>query len=147
MRTGGCARALRAIPAKRDLRVQHCTGAPGIVNTMAMLPAEPETDALLQAAGELTWAAGPDWPSCPASATALRAAATLSSSSTCAPARRSGSSERGCFAMHAIEQSRRAAGSQHGQRKFSLWTGDLGLACYLWDCIRVSAGFPTLDFF
>ena len=50
------------------------------------------------------------------------------------------------FAMHAIEQGDRGR-AEHGQRKFSLWTGDVGLACYLWDCVRVNHAFPTLDFF
>jgi hypothetical protein len=50
------------------------------------------------------------------------------------------------FAMHAIDQCDRAV-KKYGQMKFSLWTGDLGLAIYLWDCIRISAKFPTLDVF
>jgi hypothetical protein len=50
------------------------------------------------------------------------------------------------FAMHAIEQCDRDV-KTFGQRKFSLWTGDLGLAIYLWDCIRASAKFPTIDVF
>jgi hypothetical protein len=29
----------------------------------------------------------------------------------------------------------------------ALWTGDLGLAVYLWDCINEGASFPTIDFF
>ena len=48
--------------------------------------------------------------------------------------------------MHAIDQCDRAL-EKYGQRKFSLWTGDLGLAIYLWDCIRATAKFPTLDIF
>ena len=50
------------------------------------------------------------------------------------------------FAMHGIDQCDRAL-EKYGQRKFSLWTGDLGLAIYLWDCIRATAKFPTLDVF
>ena len=50
------------------------------------------------------------------------------------------------FAMHSIEQCDRAL-TKYGQRKFSLWTGDLGLAIYLCDCIRATARFPTLDIF
>ena len=38
--------------------VQHCHGAPGIVNCLAAAP-DPALDELLIAAGELTWAAGP----------------------------------------------------------------------------------------
>jgi Lanthionine synthetase C-like protein len=132
-------------PAQPELRVQHCTGAPGIVNTMSALPSDPEIDALLMAAGELIWAAGPiaKLPSLchgvPGSGYAfLKLHARTGDPRWLERARR--------FAMHAIEQSERGK-EQHGQRKYSLWTGDLGLACYLSDCIRVCAAFPTLDFF
>lgn len=36
---------------------------------------------------------------------------------------------------------------EHAQLRYSLWTGDLGLAVYLWDCIRARPCFPTLDVF
>ncbi|MGH2898406.1 MAG: lanthionine synthetase C family protein, partial [Solirubrobacteraceae bacterium] len=127
------------------LRVQHCTGAPGLVNCLAALPQDPETDALLIAAGELTWRAGPTTklPSlchgAPGSGYAfLKLFARTGDESWLLRARR--------FAMHAIEQGERGL-REHGQRKFSLWTGDLGLAVYLWDCIRASERFPTLDVF
>jgi hypothetical protein len=48
--------------------------------------------------------------------------------------------------MHAIEQAcadERAV----GRMRYSLWTGDPGLAIYLFDCIRVMPRFPTLDVF
>jgi hypothetical protein len=50
------------------------------------------------------------------------------------------------FAMHAIgqcDQHRREFGRYHP----SLWTGDVGLAIYLWSCIEVDCRFPTMDFF
>ncbi len=50
------------------------------------------------------------------------------------------------FAMHAIAQSE-ADCVAHGMRRYSLWTGDLGLAVYLWDCLKAHAAFPTLDVF
>jgi hypothetical protein len=132
-------------PSQAELRVQHCTGAPGVVNTLALMPRDPEADALLIAAGELTWAAGPvaKLPSlCHGVAGGGYAFLKL--------CKRTGEERwldrARCFAMHAIEQSERGLG-QHGQRKFSLWTGDLGLACYLWDCVRGGDQFPTLDFF
>jgi hypothetical protein len=50
------------------------------------------------------------------------------------------------FGMHGLEQADRAV-KRHGQRKFSLWTGDLGLATFLCDCIRGCDQFPTLDVF
>jgi hypothetical protein len=48
--------------------------------------------------------------------------------------------------MHAIGQLEDAA-ARHGQLRYSLWTGDLGLAVFLWDCIQGQAKFPTLDVF
>jgi hypothetical protein len=50
------------------------------------------------------------------------------------------------FAMHGIAQYRQLK-NRHGQGWHSLWTGDLGLAIYLWECITIEAGFPTMDFF
>jgi hypothetical protein len=50
------------------------------------------------------------------------------------------------FAMHAIEQNCRAI-AVHGQRKYSLWTGDLGLALFLRACIDGTADLPALDCF
>ena len=50
------------------------------------------------------------------------------------------------FAMHAIAQME-ADERRHGQQRYSLWTGDVGLAIYLWDCLRGRAEFPTLDVF
>ena len=48
--------------------------------------------------------------------------------------------------MHAIDQSDRHA-REYGHRRYSLWTGDVGLAVYLWDCINGEAKFPTMDVF
>jgi len=50
------------------------------------------------------------------------------------------------FAMHAIGQAA-ADARQYGQLRYSLWTGDLGLAIFLWDCICAQARYPTLDVF
>ena len=40
-----------------------------------------------------------------------------------------------------------ADAKQTGQLRYSLWTGDPGLAIYLWDCLHAQARFPTLDVF
>ena len=126
-------------------RVQHCIGAPGIVNCLASLPSDSEIDSLFAAAGELIWDAGPvnKLPSlchgAPGSGYAfLKLFARTGDEKWLERARR--------FAMHAIGQAERGV-AQHGQRKFSLWTGDLGLALYLADCIDARAEFPTLDVF
>jgi hypothetical protein len=50
------------------------------------------------------------------------------------------------FAMHAIGQVE-SARERWGRGRYSLWLGDPGVACYLWDCIRGEAEFPTLDVF
>jgi hypothetical protein len=50
------------------------------------------------------------------------------------------------FAMHAFEQVRRLR-AQTGRGRYSLWTGDLGVALYLADCISGTGIFPILDEF
>ena len=132
-------------PGAANIRVQHCTGAPGMINALAALPAERQTDELLLAAGELTWAAGPlaKLPSLchgvPGSGYAfLKLHARTGDEIWLDRARR--------FAMHAIGQADRGV-EQYGQRKFSLWTGDVGLALYLWDCVRGVGQFPMMEVF
>jgi hypothetical protein len=34
---------------------------------------------------------------------------------------------------------------QHGQGRYTLWTGDAGLAVYLWHCLQGQADLPGLD--
>jgi hypothetical protein len=50
------------------------------------------------------------------------------------------------YAMTAIFQYR-GAEMVAGRGRYSLWTGDIGLAIYLWDCITGDARFPTIDVF
>ena len=50
------------------------------------------------------------------------------------------------FAMHALAQSD-AQAALHGQRWFTLWTGDFGVALLLAGCLRSDAAYPTLDVF
>ena len=102
-------------------------------------------DALLQQAGELVWAAGPTikLPGlCHGAAGSgyafLKLYARTGDDKWLDRARK--------FAMHAIVQCDSAL-EKYGQRKFSLWTGDLGLAIYLWNCVQATAKFPTLDVF
>jgi hypothetical protein len=49
------------------------------------------------------------------------------------------------FAMHAVVQRDRMR-QQFGQARCSLWTGDPGLAVYLWHCLDGRAALPALDF-
>jgi hypothetical protein len=48
--------------------------------------------------------------------------------------------------MHAIHQVE-VARKHYGVGRYSLWTGDLGVAVYLCRCLDGEASFPTLDFF
>jgi hypothetical protein len=50
------------------------------------------------------------------------------------------------LAMHGCGQVERHR-VEYGQGRHSLWTGDLGLACLLWNCIVGTDAFPTLDVF
>ena len=128
--------------------VQFCSGAPGIVACMAGLDAggsRPSIDALLVDAGELVWRAGPTtkFPvlchgAVGAGYAFLKLYARTGDARWLARAR--------AFAMHGIDRSQRAL-EQYGQRKYSLWTGDLGLAVYIWDCVQGTAQLPTLDVF
>ncbi len=130
-----------------NLLVQHCHGAPGMITCLAELPAGADArfDHLLEKGGELIWRAGPlTKGSNLCHGTAGNGYAFLKLY------RRTGDAkwlERArAFAMHAIAQSEQHA-AQYGRRRYSLYTGDLGLAVYLWDCIKGEANFPTLDVF
>ena len=48
--------------------------------------------------------------------------------------------------MTAIAQSREAR-ARFGHGRYTLWTGDIGLAVFLWDCITGKPAFPTVDVF
>ena len=129
-------------PARPGFLVQWCHGAPGFVTSLASL-ADDRLDELLVAAGELVWTAGP-----------LRKGASL-----CHGTAGNGYTflklfvrtgeerwlERArAFAMHAIAQSERHAAT-YGMRRYSLYTGDPGLAIYLAECINGSDCWPSLD--
>ena len=128
------------------LLVQWCHGAPGMVTTFADAPfAAPELDRLLMRAGELVWRAGPlaKGPNlCHGTAgngyAFLKLYARFRDAVWLDRAR--------AFAMTAIEQCR-AARRKYRQGRYSLWTGDPGVAVYLHDCLRAEARFPTIDIF
>ncbi len=50
------------------------------------------------------------------------------------------------FAMHALRQSE-AAFAEHGDYRYSLWTGDAGLACFLLACMEPNMRLPGVDQF
>jgi hypothetical protein len=121
---------------RKDLRVQWCHGAPGIVAALAGAPKHSELDALLLSAGELTWTAGPlkKGPGlCHGTAgngyAFLKLHKRTRDTKWLERARR--------FAMHAITQRTGARG---------LYEGDIGLALYVKACIDVDDRWPLLDY-
>jgi hypothetical protein len=121
------------------IRVQWCHGAPGIVSTLGdLMPPE-----LALAGGELTWEAGPlrkGGGLCHGTAgngfTFLRLFALTGDERWLDRARR--------FAMHASEQVERER-TRIGRGRYTLWTGDIGVALYLCACIEIDPAFPTID--
>lgn len=136
-------------PSNKPPLVQDCHGAPGIICRLAglprSLPQADDWDELLRQAGELSWHAGPlnkGVAFCHGTAGTAHAFLQLF--------KRTGDEcwlERArAFAMHGIVQVERER-VVHGQGRHTLWSGDLGMACVLWDCITGQPGFPTLDLF
>ncbi len=139
-------RALLLTPAGEAPRLlmQFCHGAPGFVICLGDLPDGP-LDTLLLQAGEAIWAAGP-----------LAKGANLchgtggNGYAFLKLYQRTGDpmwlQRARAYAMHGLAQSQ-ADRLQYGQGRYSLWTGDLGFAVFLWDCLSGVANFPTLDVF
>ncbi|HVF15643.1 MAG TPA: LanC-like protein [Steroidobacteraceae bacterium] len=124
--------------------MQFCHGSPGFVICLADLPGA-SLDPILFAAGEATWMAGPL-----AKGSNLCHGTGGNGYAFLKLYQRTGDAqwlERArSFAMHGISQTQ-SDEREYGQLRYSLWTGDLGFAIYLWDCIRASPAFPTLDVF
>jgi hypothetical protein len=120
-----------------EIRVQWCSGAPGIVACAASyLDAE-----LLLAGAELTWKAGPPTMEkgagiCHGTAgngyAFLKTFERTGDDKWLARARR--------FAVHALEQVER-----RGHGRYSLWTGDLGVALFAADCLGARTAYPILE--
>ncbi len=125
--------------------VQDCHGAPGMLNRLAGMPRTAQWDALLLGAGELTWHAGPlvKGPGL-CHGTAGNALALLKLAERRADALWLARAR--AMAAHAAGQVERARARQ-GHGRYTLWTGDLGVACVLWDCIQGRGSVPTLDVF
>jgi lantibiotic modifying enzyme len=127
--------------------VQVCHGAPGMILCLADLPCgeDPDLDRLMVKGGELIWKAGPL-----AKGSNLCHGTAGNGYAFLKLYRRTGEERwldrARAFAMHAITQSESHA-ARYEQLRYSLWTGDLGLAIYLWDCICGDAKFPTMDIF
>jgi len=133
-------------PGRTQMLVQWCHGAPGIVTSLAPFPASLSADLeeMLVEAGSTIWEAGPlakGFGLCHGTAGNGLAFLALYQR-TGAPnwldrARR--------FAMHAVGQYE-AMRERHGRGRYTLWTGDAGLALYLAQCIEGKAGVPSLDY-
>ena len=113
---------------------QHCHGPPGMVTAFADAPfTSVELEDLLREGGQFTWSAGPL-----AKGSNLCHGTGGNGYAFLKLYRRTNDSiwlERArAFAMTAIAQYREAR-DQLGRGRFSLWTGDIGLAVYLWDCL------------
>jgi hypothetical protein len=119
-----------------SIRTQWCHGAPGIVASLARVLDED----LALAAGELIWRAGPLVKGanlCHGTAgngyAFLALFARTNDEQWLARAR--------AFAMHASAQVALAR-SMYGRGRHTLWTGDLGTALYLADCLEGSGELP-----
>jgi lantibiotic modifying enzyme len=119
------------------IRVQWCHGAPGIVATLGHIIDEE----LALAGGELTWRAGP-----------LGKGANLCHGTAgngyafLALLERTGDEQwlmrARAFAMHSARQVAQSR-MDYGRGRYTLWSGDLGTALYLADCID-GQGTPPL---
>jgi hypothetical protein len=125
------------------IRTQWCHGAPGVVASLAALPAGTELDGLLLEGGELTWTAGPLAKGaglCHGTAgngfALLKLFARTGDETWLDRARR--------FAMHAAAQVE-ADRSRYGQGRHTLWTGDLGTALYLTQCLDGGSALPAIE--
>ncbi len=126
----------------KPMLMQFCHGAPGFIICLADMPGT-ELDEVLIAGGEAIWGAGPLAKGsnlCHGTGgngyAFLKLYQRTQNPDWLARAR--------AFAMHGIEQTETDA-KAHGQMRCSLWTGDIGFAIYLWDCLRAKADFPSLD--
>jgi len=120
-----------------ETRVQWCHGAPGIVISAA----DYLDEELLRAGAELTWRAGPHGAEkgsslCHGTAgngyAFLKAFARTGDELWLERARR--------FAVHALGQV-----EQRGHGRYTLFTGDLGVALFAADCLDARSAFPVVD--
>jgi hypothetical protein len=121
------------------IRTQWCHGAPGMVASLWDLAPEE----LMIGGGELTWKAGPlaKGPGfCHGTSgngyAFLKLHALTGDEKWLDRAR--------AFGLHALGQIDRAR-EEHGQGRYTLFTGDLGVAVYLQACLERSSDVPTID--
>lgn len=133
------------LPGAQKMLMQWCHGAPGFVTALAGLPPGRSAviDRLLLAAGEAVWRAGPL-----TKGPGLCHGTAGNGYTFLVLHRRTGDARwldrARAFAMHAIGQCE-AARAAHGRGRYTLWTGDLGVAMFLWHCQQGGGGLPALD--
>jgi lantibiotic modifying enzyme len=129
------------VPKDGQIRLQWCHGAPGIVTTAASYLDEE----LLLAGAELTWRAGAHGAEkgvglCHGTAgngfALLKAFERTGDERWLERARR--------FAVHALGQVERTR-AEVGHGRYSLFSGDLGVALFASACLEGKARFPVLD--
>ena len=119
-----------------EIRLQWCKGAPGTVIAAPYLDED-----LLLAGAQLTWRAGPhgmEKGPCICHGTAGNGYAFLKTFERTGDERWLDRARR--FAVHALEQVER-----RGRGRYSLFTGDVGVALYAADCLDARAEYPVLD--
>ena len=124
-----------------EIRVQWCHGAPGILCGAASYLDEE----LVLAGAELTWRAGAHRDTKGAGichGTAGNGYALLKAFERTGDERWLERARR--FAVHALAQVRRQRVAR-GRGRYSLFTGDPGVALYLASCLDADAAFPVLD--
>jgi hypothetical protein len=123
------------------VRLQWCCGAPGIVASAA----EYLDEDLLLAGAETVWRAGAHGGEkgaglCHGTAgngyALLKTFERMQDEVWLERARR--------FAVHALEQAA-AARSERGRGRYSLWTGDVGVAVFAADCLLGRTRYPVLE--
>ncbi|MEK6276232.1 MAG: LanC-like protein [Actinomycetota bacterium] len=120
-----------------DLRLQWCAGAPGIVTAASSYLDEE----LLLAGAELIWQAGPpgmEKGSSICHGTAGNGYALLKAFERTGHELWLDRAQR--FAFHALGQVER-----RGHGRYSLWTGDVGVALYAANCLVKESAYPVLD--
>jgi lanthionine synthetase-like protein len=118
-----------------QIRLQWCCGAPGIV----IAAVDYLDEELLLAGAELVWRAGPHGSEkgpCICHGTAGNGYALLAAFARTGDERWLQRARR--FAVHALEQVAR------GPSRYSLWTGDLGVALFAAACLEGRPAYPVL---
>lgn len=125
-------------------RVQWCHGSPGMITSLARLGLRDDAHgALLNAAGEFVWKAGPNSRNAGlCHGTAGNGFAFLALFSRTGEER--WLSRARAFAMHAIAQTERLR-APGGRGRYTLFTGDLGVALLAAACLTGNPAFPGID--